>query len=82
MIDLVFVLRVIAGSAAALYAVHAIYQRVSRAAAPGLTARTSVDDLRLVLDLAARLRDQGRGDAVKLCQQLIDELLKPAGPQS
>lgn len=44
--------------------------------------RTPVDDLRLVIDLAARLRDQGKPAAVAVCQKLIDELLKPEGPQS
>jgi hypothetical protein len=44
--------------------------------------RTPVDDLRLVIDLAARLRDQGKSQAVAVCQQLLDELLKPEAPQS
>lgn len=39
--------------------------------------RAPVDDLRLVIDLAARLRDAGRVEAVKVCQALLDELLKP-----
>jgi hypothetical protein len=29
-----------------------------------------------VLDLAAKLQAQGKAEAVKLCQQLIDQLLK------
>jgi hypothetical protein len=41
-----------------------------------------VDDLRLVIDLAARLRDQRKPDAVAVCQKLLDELLKPEAPQS
>ena len=40
-----------------------------------LAASDDVTDLRLVLDLAARLRDAGKPEAVKLCQQLIDQLL-------
>jgi hypothetical protein len=44
--------------------------------------RTPVDDLRLVIDLAARLRDQRKTDAVAVCQRLLDELLKPEAPQS
>jgi hypothetical protein len=36
-----------------------------------------VDDLRLVIDLAARLRDKGQTDAVAVCEQLTHELLKP-----
>lgn len=39
--------------------------------------RAPVDDLRLVIDLAARLRDAGKPEAVAVCQQLLDELLKP-----
>jgi hypothetical protein len=44
--------------------------------------RTPVDDLRLVIDLAARLRDQGKTEAVAVCQKLLDELLKPEAPKS
>jgi hypothetical protein len=44
--------------------------------------RTPVDDLRLVIDLAARLRDQGKTSAVSVCQQLLDELLKPETTKS
>lgn len=73
------VIRVIAGSVAAAYAAFLIWQRASRFTLSGPAA---VDDMRLVLDLAARLRDAGRQDAVKLCQQLLDELLKPTEPKS
>ena len=44
--------------------------------------RTPVDDLRLVIDLAARLRDEGKSAAVACCQKLLDELLQPREPQS
>lgn len=43
--------------------------------------RTPVDDLRLVIDLAARLRDEGKSAAVAVCQKLLDELLKPKESQ-
>lgn len=43
--------------------------------------RAPVDDLRLVIDLAARLRDAGKTQAVAVCQQLLDELLKPEAPK-
>ena len=43
--------------------------------------RAPVDDLRLVIDLAARLRDAGKTQAVTVCQQLLDELLKPEAPK-
>lgn len=42
--------------------------------------RTQVDDLRLVIDLAARLRDKGHHQAVAVCEQLTHELLKPSEP--
>ena len=48
----------------------------------GRRTRTPVDDLRLVIDLAARLRDQGKTEAVSVCQQLLDELLKPEAQKS
>lgn len=41
--------------------------------------RTQVDDLRLVIDLAARLRDKDQHQAVAVCEQLTHELLKPSG---
>jgi hypothetical protein len=47
----------------------------------GKRTRTPVDDLRLVIDLAARLRDQGHTDAVAVCEQLTHELLKPEAPK-
>jgi hypothetical protein len=48
----------------------------------GRRTRTPVDDLRLVIDLAARLRDKGHTDAVAVCEQLTHELLKPEAPKS
>jgi hypothetical protein len=33
-------------------------------------------DMHTVLDLAAKLQAQGKAEAVKLCQQLIDQLLQ------
>lgn len=44
--------------------------------------RAPADDLRLVIDLAARLRDKGHGEAVAVCESLVHELLKPTGPKS
>ena len=48
----------------------------------GRRTRTPVDDLRLVIDLAARLRDKGHTDAVAVCEQLTHELLKPEAKAS
>jgi|LakMenEpi03Aug12_release.lakeMendotaPanAssembly.Ray.scaffolds.fasta_scaffold00746_3 hypothetical protein len=39
-------------------------------------APPSTADMHTVLDLAARLQAQGKAEAVKLCQQLIDQLLQ------
>ena len=47
----------------------------------GRRTRTPVDDLRLVIDLAARLRDKGHTEAVAVCEQLTHELLKPETPK-
>jgi len=70
--DIETVVRVGAAVVAVVYIV-----RLLRRWVPAGHPAAPVDDLRLVLDLAARLRDAGRTDAVKLCQQLLDELLKP-----
>lgn len=43
------------------------------AAAPGV----SLADMRLVLDLAARLKTAGCDQGVALCQQLLDVMLSP-----
>lgn len=66
------------GVSLVVYAVVLLIQRASRFRLPfGSRERAPVDDLRLVIDLAARLRDAGKFEAVKVCQQLLDELLKP-----
>ncbi len=36
---------------------------------------TSLDDMRIVLDMASRLRACGNTDGVHLCQQLLDVML-------
>jgi len=42
---------------------------------PDVTPPTDVD-MHTVLDLAAKMQAQGKAEAVKLCQQLIDQLLQ------
>lgn len=64
-----------AGLALVAYAAVLIAQRVRFPAAT--RERAPVDDLRLVIDLAARLRDKGHHQAVAVCEQLTHELLKP-----
>lgn len=71
-------LQAAAGVGLVIYAVVVLAQRV-RAAQPA-RERAPVDDLRLVIDLAARLRDKGHHQAVSVCEQLTHELLKPAEP--
>ncbi len=73
--------QMLVGVGLVIYAVVLIVQRAKSFRLPWVkvTPRAPVDDLRLVIDLAARLRDAGKGDAVKVCQSLLDELLKP-GP--
>jgi hypothetical protein len=42
---------------------------------PDVTPPTDAD-MHAVLDLAAKMQAQGKAEAVKLCQQLIDQLLQ------
>jgi len=42
---------------------------------PDVTPPTDAD-MHTVLDLAAKMQAQGKAEAVKLCQQLIDQLLQ------
>lgn len=47
-------------------------------------ADRALDDMRFVLEMAHRLAADGRPEAVTLCQQLIDEMLrvKPASAET
>lgn len=74
--DLAFLARLLAGVGAAVYAAWIVCRSFGGRVAPA-AAVSPLSDMRLVLDLAARLRDAGKPEAVKLCQQLIDEMLKP-----
>lgn len=71
-------LQAAAGVGLVIYAVVVLAQRVRLPQAA--RERAPVDDLRLVIDLAARLRDKGHHQAVAVCEQLTHELLKPAEP--
>lgn len=79
-----FAVQSVVGVGLVVYAVVLFAQRARTMRWPwGKAAeRAPVDDLRLIIDLAARLRDAGKTDAVKVCQQLLDELLKPTGAAS
>lgn len=74
--DLAFLARLAAGVGAAVGTAWIVCRSFGGRIAPADTV-SPLSDMRLVLDLAARLRDAGKPDAVKLCQQLIDEMLKP-----
>ena len=75
--------QVAAGIGLVGYAVVTLARKASAVRLPWMRSqpRAPVDDLRLVIDLAARLRDAGKTDAVKVCQQLLDELLKPGATE-
>lgn len=60
------------------YAIVLIAQRLRGVMPARLTApAVPVDDVRIVSDLATRLRAQGKTDAVQIALQLHAELLKP-----
>lgn len=60
------------------YAVILIAQRFRGVLPSRLSpAAVPVDDVRIVSDLATRLRAQGKTDAVQIALQLHAELLKP-----
>jgi hypothetical protein len=66
------------GIALVIYAVFIAVQKVRglRAFGAGRTA-IPTDDVRIVSDLATRLREQGKTPAVSIALQLHAELLKP-----
>lgn len=65
------------------YAAVLLVQRARRivASVPGREA-VPVDDVRIVSDLATRLRAQGKTPAVQIALQLHAELLKPEAAAS
>lgn len=67
-----------------VYAVWLVAKRLKgvRLHLPSWPAATcdTTSDLRVLVDMAARLRDTGNAAAVKACQTLIDELLQPKTP--
>lgn len=66
------------GLALIMWGLVLAYQFV-RSRLPSVAVREAVpvDDVRIVSDLATRLRSQGKTDAVKIALQLHAELLKP-----
>lgn len=76
MLNAEFILR-----AAAVVAAVALVAGPSLVAAgktlPRWRPREEADDAHTILEIARRLQKAGLADGVKLCQQLLDVLLKP-----
>ena len=64
------------GIAVVVYALYLLAQRV-RAVLPAGSAAIPTDDVRIVSDLATRLRSQNKTPAVEIALKLHAELLKP-----
>jgi len=64
------------GIAVVAYAVYLLVQRV-RAVLPASATAIPTDDVRIVSDLATRLRAQNKTPAVEIALKLHAELLKP-----
>jgi hypothetical protein len=64
------------GIAVVVYALYLLAQRV-RAVLPAGSAAIPTDDVRIVSDLATRLRAQNKTPAVEIALRLHAELLKP-----
>lgn len=70
------------GAGLVVYALYLLASKAKSLAEVGLGAAKAPpppdDDVRIVSDLATRLRAQGKTPAVKIALDLIAELLKPA----
>lgn len=73
--------QMVAGVVLVAYAIALLAQRARHAGwrLPRWPSRTApqTDDLRLLIEMAARFRDSGNPEAVRACQALIDQLLNP-----
>jgi hypothetical protein len=73
------------GIALVAYALYLAVQKARGVLASGAGSKILPppdDDVRIVSDLATRLRAQGKTPAVKLSLDLIAELLKPEEPRA
>jgi hypothetical protein len=73
------------GIALVAYALYLAVQKARGVLASGTGSKILPppdDDVRIVSDLATRLRAQGKTPAVKLSLDLIAELLKPEEPRA
>lgn len=67
----------VAPAAVGLWKQAAVWAASGRNVPPAEPASVTVTDMRVVLDLADRLRRAGCTDGVALCQQLLDVMLSP-----
>jgi hypothetical protein len=70
------------GLALVLYAVFLAVQKVRSLLSVGGGTAIPTDDVRIVSDLATRLRSQRKTAAVEIALQLHAELLKPEEPRT
>jgi len=73
------ILRTLVGLGMAVFALYWGWTKLPKMSLPSLKRSTEnhdLADMQAVLALAARLKEAGKVEAVKLCQQLIDEMLK------
>jgi hypothetical protein len=65
------------GVAVVAYGLYQLAKQVGLPRLPRKAAAVPTDDVRIVSDLATRLRSQSKTPAVKIALDLIAELLKP-----
>jgi hypothetical protein len=70
------------GIALVAYALYLAVQKARGVLASGAGSKIPTDDVRIVSDLATRLREQGKTPAVAIALQLHAELLKPEEPKA
>jgi hypothetical protein len=70
------------GIALVAYALYLAAQKARGVLASGTGSKIPTDDVRIVSDLATRLREQGKTPAVAIALQLHAELLKPEEPKA
>jgi hypothetical protein len=70
------------GIALVAYAIYLAVQKARGVLASGTGSKIPTDDVRIVSDLATRLREQAKTPAVAIALQLHAELLKPEEPKA
>jgi len=70
------------GIALVVYALYLAVQKTRGLLTVGSASKIPTDDVRIVSDLATRLREQGKTPAVSIALQLHAELLKPEEPRA